>query len=70
MHIFTIFENTSDHPGKFVVRSLPITAGGSIPSPDCKAFDLLEEARSIIPKGREKFSRSPKNDSCILESWL
>lgn len=74
LRTWTIFENPSDFPGKFVVRIF--TANGEPPHepiPNRRptaVVDTLEEARAALPEGLTRFSRDEKDDPVIVEVWL
>jgi hypothetical protein len=69
--MFTVYQNPSDYPGKFVVRSQIIRAGKVIPadSPLIVA-DTLAEARLAIPFGLYRSPRHPQDDPVIVEVWF
>lgn len=73
LSIYTIYENPSDFPGRFVVRrwfavrriSEPIAA--IEPHAVCLTLDA---ARQSLPPGLHKLAREYTDDSCIVESWI
>lgn len=68
--IFTIYFNTSDFPGKYVVRLWD----GDKPLRMASVKDTLEEARATIPMDcpvpYRNVGRSATDDPVIVESWL
>lgn len=71
LSIFTVYENPSDYPGKFVVRRWLIVGGR--PLADREPFavaDTLETARSSVPVGRAMLTRHRDDDPVIVEVWL
>lgn len=73
LYIFTITQNPSDYPGKFVVRRWAINSRRPEPSPDPLPWcirNTLEEARATLPHDLSCFKRHPSDDPVILESWF
>jgi hypothetical protein len=72
--IFTVFENPSDYPGKFVIRESRITTAGALLAPMPLAIcDTLEQARASIAEhhpGLIRMHRMPGDDPVIVEVWL
>ncbi len=71
--MFTIYENPTDYPGKFVARRFAVTAAGVMPEPDPLAVvDTIEEARAAIPdrEGLVCMRRNPSDEPQIVETWL
>lgn len=66
LHLYTIYSNPSDFPGKFVVRHFE----GAEPRETVIVADTLHEARSALPPGLARIVRSPGDDPVILETWL
>jgi len=69
--MYTVYENPSDYPGKFVVRR-SFVAGAQIfvdiaPTIVC---DCLAEAREAIPSFYIRIDRHPGDDPKIVEVWL
>ena len=72
LDMFTIYENPSDFPGKFVVRKHAVGHGGVqlvAGSPEA-VVDTLEEARAVIPGGRVSVGREAGDDPVIVETWV
>lgn len=70
LEIWTITENPSDHPGKFVARKHVVKAGESMATEEHFARDTLDEARAAIPRRLFRIPRSRGDDPVIVESWL
>lgn len=72
--IWTIYENPSDYPGKFVVRRGAVMQGGTYYLDPAPSFvgDSLAEARASLPheRGLVRMSRSPGDAPQIVEVWL
>lgn len=68
--VFTVYENPSDYPGKFVVRRWV----GMDPSPTPEYVeDSLEMARKRLLVDfpyLERLDRSINDDPVILETWI
>ena len=66
--IWTIYENPSDFPGKWVVRMW----WGETPEPEAAACDSLELARDLIQRAGGCFplNRASSDDPTIHESWI
>ena len=71
LHMWTVYENPSDYPGRFVVRRFSITEGrvqrDTFP---VVVVDTLQEARDHVPPGRCMLPRSVGDDPVIVEIWL
>ena len=71
MVMWTVYENPSDYPGKFVARKFVIGRGTFEPSlNDVHVADTLEAVRGMIPVGLVCTRRQPDDDPCIVEVWL
>lgn len=69
--IWTVYQNPSDFPGKFVVRASAILAGRVVMDPEATCVvETLEEARRAIPPGLYRQPRQRLDDPCIVEVWL
>ena len=69
--IYTIYENPTDYPGKFVVRKHDVIAGSSTPDKlPCAVVSSLDEARKAIPEGMVNIQRLPEDEPQIVESWI
>ena len=66
LEIWTVYENPSDHPGKFVVRKFHLDQ----PTDVHHVEDTLEAARKHVPFGLIRLPRSAGDDPVILEVWL
>ncbi len=67
--MWTIYQNPSDVPDKFVVR---VWYGDEVWEPTSTAHDSLDDAReSIISRGGcMPFDRDAEDDVCIVETWI
>jgi hypothetical protein len=72
MTMWTIYRETSDFPGKIVVRRIMILGGEAYPAPKPSYIgDSLEDARRMIPPEADHcIHRSPDDHPSIVESWL
>ena len=69
--VYTIYENPTDYPGKFVVRKHDVIAGSSTPAElPCAIASSLDEARKTIPDGMVNIQRLPEDEPQIVESWI
>lgn len=64
--VWAIYENPSDHPGKFVVRRWV----GLTPDLEAKVCDTLAEARTAMPAGLFRMNRFPHDDPVVVEAWI
>lgn len=68
---FVIYSNTSDFPGKFVIREWVVACGQEFPKADPLVIaDTLEEARKALPPGLTMIPRFNHDDPCIVEGWI
>jgi len=65
--IWTITENPSDFPGKFVARRHVVGMGATC---DCHVADSLEGVRALLPAGLIMLPREEGDDPVIVESWI
>jgi len=75
LEMFTVYQNTSDFPGWFVVRRSVVTAEGATMDPE--PFMLgrsLNDCRGAImdarPQGLVCMHRAEGDDPVIVETWL
>lgn len=69
--MWTVYENPSDYPGKFVVRQFAIRGGVAlVASRPTVVCETLEEARGHVPPGKCMIPRSVGDDPVIVEVWL
>lgn len=69
--VYTIYDNPTDFPGKFVVRKHNVVAGAAVPENDPHAvMDTLDDARKSIPEGMVNILRLPEDEPQIVESWI
>jgi len=60
LRTFSIYENPTDYPGRFVVRGWTSTASSLAP----------DAARAAIPAELVCEPRAPGDDAVIVEVWL
>lgn len=66
LEIYTVYENPTDYPGKFVVRKFVLDK----PTDWVKVADTLPEARATMPLGLFGMPRDPSDDPKIIETWF
>lgn len=64
--IFTIYNNTADFPGKFVVRLWDL----DVPTPYVCLFATIADARKSVPESFIMLARHPSDDPVIVETWV
>lgn len=67
---WVIYENPSDHPGKFVLRRQFITAGAIYFDKEYWTSEDLEPLRQRIPINCVNIGRMPQDVPCIYEVWM
>lgn len=67
---YTIYDHPADYPDQFVVRAWLVAGGVVIAYHPVGFADSLDDARALIPLGRERIDRSDEDDPVIVESWL
>lgn len=71
LRIVVIYENPTDHPGKFVAREQWAGAGAIlVGGAPLIVADSLTEARSVVPDGMIRLPRNPEDEPQIVECWL
>ena len=72
LHMFTIYENPRDYPGRFVVRESVVNADSSIVVSDnpVAIVHSLEDARAAVPPGLVMLTCSPEDDPVVVEVWF
>lgn len=73
LYMFTIYDDPTDHPGKFVVRRWWLDFPGGEPFKDTEptaVVPTLEEARAAVPEGMYRLSRLPNDEPQIVETWI
>lgn len=65
--VWTIYQNPSDYPGKWVLRAHDHPGGARA---ECYVCDTLNEARSFVPRGLTRLSRHLSDDPVIRETWI
>lgn len=69
--VWVIYRFPSDFPNNYVVRPQCIDHNGEIiPNVACTLADSLEQARTCIPRGKQRIERSPFDDPVIVETWI
>lgn len=68
LSIWTIYDNPTDYPGKFVARRFE----GETPTASIVIADDIETIRNIMhfEFGLVKLMRHPSDDPKIVETWL
>jgi hypothetical protein len=69
LELFTIYENPSDYPGRFVVRRFVATRPPTTDVEPLAVVKTLAEARAAIPPGMDWIGRYDADDPCIVETW-
>lgn len=70
--MWTVYHNTSDYPGLYVVRRLVLEPGGGMVKDVQPSYvgASLDEARDAIPPGLYRQDRNPNDDPVIVEVWF
>lgn len=68
--MFTIYNNPSDYPGKFVVRMLIVGHDGPVMTDAIGIADEIIGARAMVPPGLYCQQRSEGDDGPIVETWF
>jgi len=69
--LYVITANTSDYPGRHVVRRHHV--GPGTVGVDCRPVAVaadLDGARASVPDGLHRLPPDPTDDPVIVESWL
>ena len=67
---YTIYEDPTDAPGRFVVRKWVINGGNAPAAEQAWVYQTLGEARLGIPPGYVNMGRDENDDEKIVESWI
>jgi hypothetical protein len=67
---WTIYENPSDYPNKYVVRECTVLGGTIVHSPEAKVCDSLDAARQQVPPWLVNIGRQPLDEPQIKEVWV
>jgi hypothetical protein len=72
LSLWTVYDNPSDYPGKFVARLFTITKAGPKPTENIIICDTLEMIRTIMLTQMHLtlLTRFPDDDPKIVEVWL
>lgn len=70
LNIWTITDNPSDFPGKFVARRHVVGGASAHPTDQHFVADTLAEIRAALPSGLICIARGPEDDPVIVESWI
>ncbi len=65
---YAIYDHPDDYPDSFVVREWRVLPGEIQPGP-AQLANSLEEARGLIPAGKERLPDFPGDDPKIVEVW-
>lgn len=68
--MWTITENPSDHPGKFVARLWLVEGRVIAATTDIHIADDLKAVRAMLPGGLINIGRQPEDDPVIVETWI
>jgi len=66
VEIYTVYYNTLDYPGLYVVRRWL----NDVPTDDVHTAKTLEEIRNFVPPDKVFLDRMPGDDPVIVETWL
>jgi hypothetical protein len=69
LSIWTVYQNPSDYPGKFVARRSEITRDITHTN-DMFVANTLEEIRALLPVGLHRIERYQLDDPVIVECWV
>lgn len=64
--MWTVYDNPSDYPGKFVARMSFYDRATS----NVLVADTLEELRGLLPPRLTRLERDPNDDPVIVEVWV
>ena len=67
-----IYFSPADIPDKWVARRWVTMQGDSTPRPDsvAKVASSYKELMEMLPPDMFRLQRDPKDDGCIVESWI
>jgi hypothetical protein len=70
--MWTVYDNPTDYPGKFVARRFDVDKDGPKPSASIIVMDDLEKLRDVLQfeLGLVKVMRNEGDDPKIVETWL
>ena len=68
--IWTVYNNPTDYPGKFVARKFLATAPDPTATAEVEIADTLAELRKKLPPWLSRINRMPGDDPKIVEVWL
>ena len=70
--IWTVYDNPTDYPGKFVARRYDVGANRVTTSSSVIIMDDLEKLRDVLEFELHlvKLMRMPEDDPKIMETWL
>ncbi len=70
LHMWTIYHNPVDHPGRFVARRFEVGTHSVTPTRDMYTADTLAEVRALLPFGLIYTPRQVGDDATIVEVWI
>lgn len=70
MHIFVIYFNPSDYPGRYVLRQWIIDSNQIIPTTNVHIEDTIKKVRKHLPKDVSIIVKNDMDDPCIVETWI
>ena len=70
--MWTVYDNPTDYPGKFVARRFDVDASGPKPSASIIVMDDLDKLRDVLEfeLGLVKLMRNEGDEPQIVETWL
>lgn len=72
LSMWTVYDNPTDYPGKFVARRFDVDADGARPTASIIVAPDLNTLRDILcyELRLTPISRNDKDDAKIVETWL
>jgi hypothetical protein len=70
---YVIYHDTTDHPGKYVVRKWTVGPDGAKPDDLAQVCDTLPLARDVVAyhfPGAFRLDRNLEDDPVIVETWV
>lgn len=71
LYIWTLYDHPTDMPDSYVARKFEVNSSGPRPTDDFIALESLHMLRIMMARrGLTCITRSPGDDSKIIESWI
>lgn len=71
LYMWTLFDHPTDMPDSYVARKFQVDSSGGYPTDDFIALESLHLLRILMKRrGLTCITRSPDDDSKIIESWI